>query len=80
MATKLALDGYPYACSEQLSSRLLALAYADELGMSSQVAGVSRDDVKKRAQEMIDRVLARQDSNGSFGLWSAEGGDLWLDA
>lgn len=77
---KLALDGYPYACSEQLSSRLLALVYGDELGMSSNVAGASRDDVKARAQDMIARILSRQDSNGSFGLWSAEGGDLWLDS
>jgi uncharacterized protein YfaS (alpha-2-macroglobulin family) len=77
---KLALDGYPYACSEQLSSRLLALVYGEELGMSSQIAGLAPGDVKAKAGEMIDRILARQDSNGSFGLWSAEGGDLWLDA
>lgn len=77
---KLALDGYAYACSEQLSSRLLALVYGDELGMSGQMAGTSREDVKAKADEMIARILARQDSNGSFGLWSAEGGDLWLDS
>ena len=28
----------------------------------------------------IDRLLARQGSNGSFGLWSAGGDDVWLDA
>ncbi len=73
---KLALDGYPYACSEQLSSRLLALAYGDELGLS----GAAPEEVKARASEMIERILSRQDANGSFGMWSAEGGDLWLDA
>lgn len=77
---KLALDGYPYACSEQLSSRLIALIYGDELGMSGQVAGRSKDEVKQTARDMIARILSRQDSNGSFGLWRAEGGDLWLDA
>lgn len=77
---KLALDGYPYACSEQLSSRLLAVIYGDELGMGRQVAGKTAEDVKAVARDMIERILSRQDSNGSFGLWSANGGDLWLDA
>ncbi|RXF73684.1 alpha-2-macroglobulin family protein [Hansschlegelia zhihuaiae] len=77
---KLALDGYPYACSEQLSSRLIALIHGDEAGLSSQVADKSADDVRATARDMIARILSRQDSNGSFGLWNAEGGDLWLDA
>ncbi|MFD1702769.1 alpha-2-macroglobulin [Methylopila henanensis] len=77
---KLALDGYPYACSEQLSSRLVALIYGDELGLSSRTAGVSPEDVKQRIGDIVARVLSRQDGNGSFGLWSAGGGDLWLDA
>ena len=77
---KLALDGYPYACSEQLSSRLIALIYGDELGLSTKVAGATPDDVREKAREIVARVLSRQDSKGSFGLWSAGGGDLWLDA
>ena len=36
--------------------------------------------VDKRIQEAIDRLLSRQGSNGSFGLWSAGGDDIWLDA
>jgi uncharacterized protein YfaS (alpha-2-macroglobulin family) len=32
------------------------------------------------ASDAIDRLLARQGSNGSFGLWSAGGDDAWLDA
>ena len=31
-------------------------------------------------RDAIDRLLARQGSNGSFGLWSAGGDDVWLDA
>ncbi len=36
----------------------------------------------QRIRDSIDRVLTRQDSNGAFGLWSANdaGDDLWLDA
>lgn len=78
---KLALDGYAYACSEQLSSRLVALIYGDEAGLSSQSAGTSPADVKARIGDIVARVLSRQTAEGSFGLWSAnEGGDLWLDA
>ena len=34
----------------------------------------------ERVRDAIERVLARQDSNGAFGLWSVGGDDLWLDA
>ncbi len=36
--------------------------------------------VDQRIKDAIDRLLARQGSNGSFGLWSAGGDDAWLDA
>ncbi len=32
------------------------------------------------SSDAIERLLARQGSNGSFGLWSAGGDDAWLDA
>jgi uncharacterized protein YfaS (alpha-2-macroglobulin family) len=70
-----ALDTYPYGCSEQLSSKLIAILYAEDYGIKL------ADDVHGKAQEMIGRVLARQSSNGGFGLWSAgSGDDLWLDS
>jgi hypothetical protein len=37
-------------------------------------------EVDQRIKDAIDRLLARQGSNGSFGLWSAGGDDAWLDA
>src|SRR5439155_19085147 len=36
--------------------------------------------VDQRIKDAIERLLARQGSNGSFGLWSAGGDDAWLDA
>src|SRR6185312_16502655 len=30
--------------------------------------------------DAIERLLSRQGSNGSFGLWGPGGGDAWLDA
>ena len=37
-------------------------------------------DIDQRLQDAIARLLSRQDSNGSFGLWSVGGQDIWLDA
>ena len=34
----------------------------------------------QRIREAIERVLARQGGNGSFGLWGPGGEDLWLDS
>ena len=31
-------------------------------------------------REAIEALLTRQDSNGSFGLWSVGGDDVWLDS
>ena len=38
------------------------------------------DKADERVRDAIERVLARQDSNGSFGLWGVGGEDIWLDA
>src|SRR6201989_3293972 len=36
--------------------------------------------VDQRIKDAIERLLARQGSHGSFGLWDAGGDDAWLDA
>jgi alpha-2-macroglobulin len=73
-----ALDRYPFGCSEQITSRALPLLYVNELASE---AHLSLDTaIDQRIRESIDRLLARQGSNGSFGLWSAGGDDVWLDA
>src|SRR4029077_17376380 len=73
-----ALDRYPHGCSEQITSRAMPLLYANELAAESHLALDSAVD--QRIRDAIDRLLARQGSNGSFGLWSAGGDDAWLDA
>jgi alpha-2-macroglobulin len=73
-----ALDRYPFGCSEQIASRAVAMLYVNEL---AQEARLSLDDaVDQRIRDGIASLLARQGANGSFGLWSAGGDDLWLDA
>jgi len=73
-----ALDRYPFGCTEQTTSRALPLLYVNELASEAHLSlDASIDDRLKGA---IERVLSRQASNGSFGLWGAGGGDMWLDA
>ena len=73
-----ALDRYPYGCSEQITSRAMPLLYVNELASAAHLA--LDDAIDQRIRDAIDRVLARQSSNGSFGLWGIGGDDAWLDA
>ena len=72
------LDRYPYGCTEQVTSRAMPLLYFN------QVAGAlglgDADEIDKRIEQSIARILTRQSSNGAFGLWRASSGDFWLDA
>lgn len=74
----MTLDRYPYGCTEQTTSRALPLLYVDEL---SKGFGIAVDaDIRDRVQQAIYRVLGHQASSGSFGMWGAGSGDLWLDS
>jgi uncharacterized protein YfaS (alpha-2-macroglobulin family) len=73
-----ALDRYPHGCSEQITSRAMPLLYVNELAAGAHLA--MDNDVDQRIRDAIERLLAREGSNGSFGLWSAGGDDAWLDA
>ncbi len=73
-----ALDRYPHGCSEQITSRAMPLLYVNELAAGAKIA--QDDNLDQRIRDAIERLLARQGSNGSFGLWSAGGDDAWLDA
>jgi uncharacterized protein YfaS (alpha-2-macroglobulin family) len=73
-----ALDRYPFGCSEQITSRALPLLYVNDLAASAQLALDTEAD--QRIRDAIERLLARQGSNGSFGLWATGGDDPWLDA
>jgi alpha-2-macroglobulin len=73
-----ALDRYPFGCSEQITSRALPLLYVNDLASAAHLA--LDGAVDQRIRDSIERLMARQGSNGSFGLWSAGGDDVWLDA
>ncbi len=79
VATLLAaLDRYPLGCTEQIVSRALPLLYVNELSLGAQLAVDTGID--ERIAKAIEIVLARQGSEGAFGLWSPGGDDAWLDA
>lgn len=71
------LARYPYGCTEQLTSVALPLLYMSELAT---LAGTDAGDSQVQVQKAITQILTRQGSNGGFGLWSADSGDLWLEA
>ena len=73
-----ALDRYPYRCSEQVTSRALPLLYLSDLAGGAHVALDPQTD--QHIRDSIEALLTRQDSNGSFGLWSVGGNDVWLDS
>ncbi len=72
-----ALDRYPFTCSEQTTSVAMAMLYVKDFAGEG-MPGLG--DVDQRLQDSVARLLSRQDSNGSFGLWGVGGQDVWLDA
>ncbi len=77
-ALAMMLDRYPYGCTEQTVSRALPLLYLDQAAALAE--GPEDADLKTRVQQAVERVLNYQSSEGSFGLWGPQSGDLWLDA
>ena len=72
------LDRYPYGCTEQLASAAMPLLY---LRGVAQAMGIdAAGDLDERVEGAIRRILTRQSGGGSFGVWRAGSGDLWLDA
>lgn len=78
----MALDRYPYGCTEQTTSRALPLLYLQEMAATTKdaIPSEEQDAVKTRVQDAIYRVLNYQSSSGSFGLWGPGSDDPWLDS
>jgi uncharacterized protein YfaS (alpha-2-macroglobulin family) len=74
----VALDRYPYGCTEQITSRALPLIYFDQVAQAMQLKGA--DNIGTRITQAVAEVLTNQGSEGGFGLWGPSQGDAWLDA
>ncbi|MDF3606808.1 alpha-2-macroglobulin family protein [Paracoccus sp. DMF-8] len=73
-----ALERYPYGCTEQTTSVALPLLYLPRLSV---LEGIETNNPNPTSiEDAVARILTRQTSGGSFGMWSADSGDLWLDA
>jgi hypothetical protein len=74
----VALDAYPYGCTEQITSKAMPLVYFDQVAEALDLPG--GHDIKGRVTQAIAAVLTNQDASGAFGLWQPGSGDMWLDA
>ena len=74
------LDVYPYGCLEQTVSRALPMIYLADV--ADQWGGDYRpNDIGRRVQQAVNRVITMQLRDGSFSLWSPFGqGEAWLSA
>jgi uncharacterized protein YfaS (alpha-2-macroglobulin family) len=73
-----ALDGYPYGCTEQMTSKAMPLLYFDEVAQAMSLPWA--ENVQGRVHEAVAEILTNQGAEGGFGLWGLGSGDLWLDA
>lgn len=72
------LDRYPYGCTEQMTSKALPLLYFEDV--ASAMGAGDTAGIRERVQQAIGEILLNQSSNGAFGLWYPDYGDMWLDA
>lgn len=59
------LEHYEYGCTEQLVSKAFPSLVSDE----TMQQGLSRAEVAKRVQEILDIAAMRQNDQGAFGYW-----------
>lgn len=66
----LYLTNYPYACSEQISSRMISIAaMRDVLGAFKAKDMPTAEQLSKYFARDIEILQSRQRDDGSFGLW-----------
>ncbi len=72
------LENYKFECSEQLSSRVLAmLSLQDVLGAFGKLSGKEKEAFQAKVKHDIQILLSRQRGDGSFALWSLQEKQRW---
>jgi uncharacterized protein YfaS (alpha-2-macroglobulin family) len=73
----LYLTAYPYECSEQLSSRILAIAALRDVLAAFKAKGLPPpDELKAAVARDIKRLRGMQNDDGGFGFWK-RGDETW---
>ncbi len=68
------LTNYPYACSEQISSRMISIAaMRDVLGAFKAKEMPTKEQLDAYYKRDIEILQSRQRGDGSFGLWKRDG-------
>jgi hypothetical protein len=66
----LYLTAYPYECSEQLASRILAVAALRDVLTAFRASGLpARDELVAAVQRDLTRLQGLQNSDGGFPIW-----------
>ncbi len=74
----LYLVEYPYECSEQVSSRVLAIAALRDVLAAFEAEGLPPEaELVAAVERDIAKLKGRQRWNGGFGLWSRYDGYEW---
>jgi uncharacterized protein YfaS (alpha-2-macroglobulin family) len=73
-----ALDRMPWDNTETRVSRAMPLLYLGDIAAQMGLDG--NFDAKAQVRQAIVEVLGNQTSDGAFGQWDPENGDMWLDA
>ncbi len=72
------LSDYPYACTEQLASRILPLG---PLAGLAERYGIQTPDRSRLLEAQVGEILRRQHGDGGFGLWpSSPDSHPWASA
>jgi uncharacterized protein YfaS (alpha-2-macroglobulin family) len=73
----LYLTSYPYECSEQLSSRILAIAALRDVLTAFKAKDLpTPDELKATVERDIKRLQGMQNEDGGFGFWQ-RGDESW---
>ena len=66
----LYLVAYPFECSEQLSSRVLAIAALRDVLAAFQAEGLPKpDEIESAVKRDLERLRALQNDDGGFAFW-----------
>jgi len=65
---------YPFECTEQLASRLIAILMLNDL-LNQHTGEKTDEDLNPQLQAIVQKLVSNQLSNGGFGFWKNRGSE-----